>query len=179
VSWGPGTIIPRIPSSQYLQCFFHLNYSIGIIVLNSFPFILIKEEFIGGLIRQPVFNLICVGWDLVFFLLKKISSLIVYLITLGGNDLPMPYNGGYTQQILKLRKERFLILCSSVQEGIDDGTIRSDVDPVEIAVLLSSISKNISKFPSDHEKLLKSREINHEKYFTDVGDLIDHMTGKG
>lgn len=81
----------------------------------------------------------------------------------------MPYNGGYTQQILKLRKERFLILCSSVQEGIDDGTIRSDVDPVEIAVLLSSISKNISKFPSDHEKLLKSREINPERHFTDVG----------
>jgi len=90
-------------------------------------------------------------------------------------DLPMPYAGECTQQILKLRKERFKILCNSVQIGIDDETIRSDVDPVEIAVLLSSISKSLSKIPPDHEKLLESREINHDKYFTDIGDLINHM----
>ncbi|HEY0195983.1 MAG TPA: TetR/AcrR family transcriptional regulator [Methanobacterium sp.] len=93
-------------------------------------------------------------------------------------NLPMPYAGEYTQQILQLRKERFKILCNSVQDGIDDGTIRSDVDPVEIAVLLSSISKNISNMPPDHEKLLERRKIPPEKYFADIGELINHMIRK-
>lgn len=94
-------------------------------------------------------------------------------------DLPMPYAGEYTQQILKLRKERFKILSTSVQGGIDDGTIRSDVDPVEIAILLSAISKNLSKMPPDHEKLLKMRKISQKEYFTDIGKLIDYMISKG
>lgn len=93
-------------------------------------------------------------------------------------NLPMPYAGEYTQQILKLRKERFTILCNSVQKGIDDGTIRSDVDPVEIAVLLSAISKSLSKMPQDHEKLLESRKIHHDRYFTDIEGLINHMIKK-
>jgi AcrR family transcriptional regulator len=90
-------------------------------------------------------------------------------------NLPMPYAGEYTQQILELRKERFKILCNSVQVGINDGTIQSDVDPVEIAVLLSAISKSLSKMPPDHEKLLERRKIPQEKYFTDIGELINRM----
>jgi len=94
-------------------------------------------------------------------------------------NLPMPYAGEYTQQILELRKERFKILCNSVKEGVDDGTIQSDVDPVEIAVLLSAISKSLSKMPPDHEKLLERRKISHDKYFTDMGELINRMIGRG
>jgi hypothetical protein len=78
-------------------------------------------------------------------------------------------------EILKLRKERFSILCNSVQKGIDDGSIRQDLDPVEVAVLLSAISKNLSHIPPDHEKILQNRGINREKYFMDVGDFIQHM----
>ena len=94
-------------------------------------------------------------------------------------NLPMPYAGEYTQQILELRKERFKILCNSVQIGIDDETIRSNIDPVEIAILLSAISKSLSKMPPDHEKLLEKRKIPQEKYFTDMGEMINHMIGKG
>lgn len=94
-------------------------------------------------------------------------------------NLPMPYAGEYTQQILELRKERFKILCNSVQDGVDDGTIQSDVDPVETAVLLSAISKSLSKMPPDHEKLLKIRKISHEKYFNDMGELINRMIRSG
>jgi TetR/AcrR family transcriptional regulator len=78
-------------------------------------------------------------------------------------------------EILKLRKERFSILCNSVQKGLDDGTIRQDLDPVEVAILLSAISKSLSNIPSDHMKALKNRGINCETYFKDVGDLVQHM----
>lgn len=81
-------------------------------------------------------------------------------------------------EILKLRKERFSILCNSVQRGLDDGTIRQDVDPVEVAILLSAISKSLSHIPMDHEKALKNRGIDGDKYFSDVGDLVQHMIMK-
>jgi AcrR family transcriptional regulator len=81
----------------------------------------------------------------------------------------------YLKEIMELRSERFTIMCNSIQIGIDDGTIRSDVDPVEAAVLLSSIAKRMSDIPPDHEKILESRGIDHDKFVMDVEDLIKHM----
>jgi AcrR family transcriptional regulator len=81
----------------------------------------------------------------------------------------------YLYKIHKMRGERFSIMCNSVQMGIDDGTIRSDVNPSEAAVLLSSISKNMSDIPQDHEKLLEKQGIDREKFVIDVEDLIRHM----
>ncbi len=79
------------------------------------------------------------------------------------------------KKIMELRSERLIIMCNSIQTGIDDGTIRPDIDPVEAAVLLSSISKKMSEIPPDHGKILESRGINHEKFFTDVEKLIKYM----
>lgn len=87
----------------------------------------------------------------------------------------IPYMSQCASEILKLRKERFSILCNSVQRGIDDKTLCQDIDPVEVAVLLSAISKNLSHIPQDHEKALESRGINREIYFQDVGKFIQNM----
>lgn len=87
----------------------------------------------------------------------------------------IPYVSECAIEIHKLRKERFSILCNSVKEGINDGTIREDLDPVEVAVLLSAISKSISNLPSDREESLLNRGINNEKFFMDINDLIQHM----
>lgn len=81
----------------------------------------------------------------------------------------------YLMKIMELRSERLIIMSSSIQTGIEDGTIRPDVDPVEAAVLLSSISKRMSNIPPDHEKILESRKINREQFVIDVEDLIRHM----
>jgi TetR/AcrR family transcriptional regulator len=91
------------------------------------------------------------------------------------DEVSMPYVGEDVEEILELRKERFNIMCSSIKTGIDDGTIKPDVDPVEVAVFLSSVSKSLSHIPPDHEKILKSRGINHEKYFMDIGEFIQNM----
>ncbi|MBZ2165864.1 TetR/AcrR family transcriptional regulator [Methanobacterium spitsbergense] len=87
----------------------------------------------------------------------------------------IPYVNECANEINRLRKERFSILCNSIQKGIEDGTIRPDLDPVEVAVLLSAISKNLSHIPPDHEKALENRGISHEDYFKDVGLFIRHM----
>ncbi|HHT18220.1 MAG: TetR/AcrR family transcriptional regulator [Euryarchaeota archaeon] len=81
----------------------------------------------------------------------------------------------YLKRIMELRSERLIIMCNSIKTGIDDGTIRPDVDPVEAAVLLSSISKKMSNIPLDHEKILESRGIDHDKFVADVEKLIRYM----
>lgn len=84
----------------------------------------------------------------------------------------------YLKDILKMRSERFSIMCNSVQTGINDETIRPDVDPAEAAILLSSISKSMSDIPPDHKKILENRGINHNKFILDVEELIRHMIKK-
>ncbi len=81
----------------------------------------------------------------------------------------------YLNSIHEMRIERFTIMCNSVQAGIDDGTIRPDVDPAEAAVLLSSISKSMSDIPPDHRKILEKRGIDRDKFVQDVENLIRHM----
>ena len=96
----------------------------------------------------------------------------------GDNTVKNPDNdssNAYLKEIMELRSERLNIMCKSIQKGIDDGTIRPDVDPVEAAVLLSSISKRMSDIPPDHEKILENRGINRNKFVIDVEKLIRHM----
>lgn len=81
----------------------------------------------------------------------------------------------YLKEIMDLRSERFNIMCNSIQTGVEDGTIRPDVDPMEAAVLLSSISKKMSDIPPDHEKMLENRGIDREQFVKDVEDFIRHM----
>ena len=91
------------------------------------------------------------------------------------DDFSMKNASEYLKDILKMRSERFSIMCNSVQIGIDDGTIRPDVDPAEAAILLSSISKSMPDIPRDHEKILENKGINHDKFILDVEEMIRHM----
>ncbi|MBI4814519.1 MAG: TetR/AcrR family transcriptional regulator [Methanobacterium sp.] len=91
------------------------------------------------------------------------------------DDFSLKNASEYLKDILKIRSERFSIMCNSVQIGINDETIRPDVDPAEAAILLSSISKSMSDIPPDHEKILENRGINHNKFILDVEELIRHM----
>ncbi|EKQ54646.1 MAG: transcriptional regulator [Methanobacterium sp. Maddingley MBC34] len=91
------------------------------------------------------------------------------------DDFSMKNASEYLKDILKMRSERFSIMCNSVQTGINDGTIRPDVDPAEAAILLSSISKSMPDIPQDHEKILENKGINHEKFILDVEEMIRHM----
>ncbi|WP_424353770.1 TetR/AcrR family transcriptional regulator [Methanobacterium sp. MBAC-LM] len=87
----------------------------------------------------------------------------------------LPPVSEYAREIMSLRKERFDIMRDSLKIGIIDGTVRPDVDPVEVSILLSAISKSMSEVPPDHIRILESRGINSEKYFMDVENLLRHM----
>ncbi|MBI5459482.1 TetR/AcrR family transcriptional regulator [Methanobacterium sp.] len=81
----------------------------------------------------------------------------------------------YLNEILNLRREMLNILCNIIKQGINEGNIRSDVNPVEATALLTLIANSLDNMPPDLENLLESHDITHEEFLMDVGDFIGHM----
>lgn len=77
--------------------------------------------------------------------------------------------------VTELLKEMIFILTDSIQLGVDDGTIRPDVNPVEAAILISLIFQGVSNISLFNKNILESRQINEKTFTSDVGDFIHHM----
>lgn len=81
----------------------------------------------------------------------------------------------YLNEITILRHEMLDILCSSIEQGKKDGTIKSDVNSVQLTVLLTLITANIDNMPNDLKDLLKSQGTNHNNFLADINEFIDNM----
>lgn len=79
------------------------------------------------------------------------------------------------REILKLRQDTFIITCNGVKSGIDEGLIRSDVDPVEMTVFLTLIFKSITEMRPDFKIVLEKRGIDQHQFFVDITDFIHRM----
>jgi len=85
------------------------------------------------------------------------------------------------QEVGRMMGEMYTRFRNAIQAGIEDGSIRSDVEPEEIAVLLTMISDGINNMRPDLLMILASRGIDKEKFSRDVKRLITAMitnTGK-
>lgn len=82
------------------------------------------------------------------------------------------------QEVRELFKEIMSVGIDSIQKGIDDGEIRSDIDPVEAAILLSVIFNGKVNMGDWAKEMLENRGINEEKFSSDIGDLFLHMLRK-
>jgi hypothetical protein len=67
------------------------------------------------------------------------------------------------------------ILCEAIKQGIKEGSIRSDLNPVEATALLTLIANSLDNMPPDLQSLLESQNISHEQFLMDVGDFIGYM----
>lgn len=79
------------------------------------------------------------------------------------------------QEVKELFKEIMFIEMDCIQEGIDEGEIRSDVDSAEAAILLSVIYNGMVNMGDWSKEILEGRGIDDEKFTMDVGDLFLHM----
>lgn len=79
------------------------------------------------------------------------------------------------KDVMELLKELILLMSDSIQLGIDDGTIRQDVDPMEAAVLISLVSQSVSNMSCLYKDMLESRGINEPKFSRDLRGFIHHM----
>jgi len=79
------------------------------------------------------------------------------------------------KEVTKLLKELILITSDSIQSGINDGTIRQDVNPVEAAVLISLIAQSTSNMGCVHMEVLESNRIDRQRFTMDVRGFIHYM----
>lgn len=79
------------------------------------------------------------------------------------------------KEILKLRQDTFVITCNAIKSGIDDGLIRRDVDPVEVTVFLTLVTKGLTEMRSDFKKVLEKQGIGQYQFYVDVAGFIHRM----
>ena len=82
------------------------------------------------------------------------------------------------KEVMGLLKELMVIMRDSIQLGVDDGTIREDVNPMEAAVFLSLISQNMSNMSCLYKDMLQSEGISEQKFAMDVKGFIRYMLKK-
>jgi TetR/AcrR family transcriptional regulator len=83
--------------------------------------------------------------------------------------------GKYVMEIEALTRDIMIIICDAIQEGINDGTIRKDVKPIEVAVFVAVTAERIVGLGHSALKALESQGISHEQFIEDSMDLWRHM----
>lgn len=81
----------------------------------------------------------------------------------------------YSQQIDSLVKEITKSICDAIQEGIQDGTMRRDLDPLPVAVFIAVTAERIVELSDNTINHLEEQGISHEKFIDDAMDLWKHM----
>ena len=81
----------------------------------------------------------------------------------------------YMPEINALRGETIRITCESIEDGIKDGSIRANVNPMEIAVFIAITSKQIVNPNKWATRSLEGEEISHEQFIEDSIDLWRRM----
>lgn len=87
-------------------------------------------------------------------------------------DMNKMANSEEFHEVRELFKEIMSIGIDLIQKGIDDGEIRSDVDPVEAAILLSVIYNGKVNMGDWAKDLLENRGIDEQKFTKDIGDYF-------
>jgi hypothetical protein len=67
------------------------------------------------------------------------------------------------------------MLLSSIKRGIEDGVVRSDVNPVSVAVLNMLIAEGLLNMSSDLREMLEDNGLTMQQFLTDVAELARHM----
>ena len=82
------------------------------------------------------------------------------------HDVEVDTEAGYAAECTVQSNRTFAICAAAVQEGIDDGTIRADVDPMKMALTLYGLSTGLLQIIS-----IKGQTIKQDHGF-DPEDLI-------
>lgn len=114
---------------------------------------------------------------------KKYEDLYIKRIQLTDGDLtstpslviPKFTVSEYLNEITILRYEILDILIKSIEQGKKEGSVKSDVNSVEVTVLMTLIISNIDNMPNDLKNLLKSQGISQNKFLTDIDHFIDNI----
>lgn len=81
----------------------------------------------------------------------------------------------YAIEILNIRSEMFEILTSSIKKGIDEGSIRQSLNPIETAVMLILMVESEQNIRPDFIKILESNGTTRENFKDYFEGLIHYL----
>jgi len=73
-------------------------------------------------------------------------------------------------EIMKLNFETIKIICETIEEGMEDGSIRKDINPLETAMFITTTSNSVLKL---YPNTTKTLGISIEQYYDDFLRLWD------
>ncbi len=82
------------------------------------------------------------------------------------------------KKVMGILKDLMFIMRDLIQSGIDDGTIREDVNPMEAAVLMSLISQSMSNMSCLYKDMLKSEGVSEQEFAMDIKGFMHYMLKK-
>ena len=79
------------------------------------------------------------------------------------------------KKIMEIRKDILLLLINSIKIGVEDNSINEEIQPVEMAVLINSMTENNLNMPPDLIKALEMDDSDNKKFFLDASNLINKL----
>lgn len=73
----------------------------------------------------------------------------------------------WSQEICQLGSDSVRIVCETIHEGIVDGSIRPDINPIEAALFIILTAPGIVKIDSKVTTLLEDQSISHTQFIED------------
>lgn len=76
------------------------------------------------------------------------------------------------RRVFELQEKQIGMLCDATSEGISDGTVRDDLDPLEMAVYLSVMSQSIVCLHPGWQNVLAAGGIGFDRFIADYPRFI-------
>jgi len=77
------------------------------------------------------------------------------------------------QEIVDLRTGMWRLMVEAIMEGIEDGTIRNDLDPVEMSIYLNLLALSALNLDFTSKMVLRARNISTDKFWEDLSTFLD------
>jgi AcrR family transcriptional regulator len=77
------------------------------------------------------------------------------------------------QEIVDLRTGMWRIMVEAIIAGIQDGTIRNDLDPVEMSIYLNTLAINALNLEFASKMVLEARKISQDKFWEDLSRFLE------
>ncbi len=71
------------------------------------------------------------------------------------------------RRVFELLEKQLMMLRDTLAEGIADGTVRDDLDPLEMAVYLSVMSSSVISLPVGWQSMLAAGGIGFDRFVSD------------
>jgi AcrR family transcriptional regulator len=80
----------------------------------------------------------------------------------------------YLREINAAMSAMVMTMCQGIKNGIDDGTIRTDINPLETAIFLMNTTENALNLTPSMKKRLEKQGISHEQYVSHCMKLMGY-----